>query len=217
MTSNLVSYLLSTCYQSFCSIFDSSLPKFAQKHIIDSNTWSKLRAVDSDIPKVPSHLQKAYDTEDCPYWPGHKVKQTSLLVLVPGKINGEPMSPRSLKEKVEETLGISTIKDPHFFKSFGDQSIESSYWAIITVNPIPNTTDIKYSDQERMLKPGYRRPTIMELVTLFSGARLNGDNVQHGLFSRCVENQDFAITSTGSDLIEIEYYNRSSGTFAVRT
>lgn len=197
---------------------------FKERAPFGVETWSKIGSMEGS-PVAPESLLRHLNAP-CPFWPDKRVKDTHVLLLVPGMVNGKPMTLSSLKEAVEKALHISGQQDSYFFGGQHDaQPIGDSYWILVTVQPIPHSSLKTLEEQKNMLSAHqYRLPKLAEMVAFYAGARFNEEwDLIDGTYTRCQEESaplcTIAIKSpkSQSDFLDIEYYDRDSGVFAVRS
>ena len=90
----------------------------------------------------------------CPFWPDKKVRETHLLFLVPGTVNGNPLTLNFLKELIREPKkGHKTDYRGYeecVKNKLGDQST-SSCWVLMTRDIIPNSRNKNYEEQEKLV------------------------------------------------------------------
>jgi hypothetical protein len=126
----------------------------------------------------------------CPFWPGKKIHETHLLVLVPQTVNGQPLTLKSLGELVKKPLQGHASKYGGFFLGrYTDPPAPRSHWALVTRNVIEGSRNKNYQKQQAVLA-GYNQkahmsyvvPKILDVtVAIFmehvrSGIKLYGDS-----------------------------------------
>ena len=64
-------------------------------------------------PALPPNILEILSSP-CPFWPGKKVEETHLLVLIPEKVNGKPLTLKTLGELVQHNLKGTSSKYANF-------------------------------------------------------------------------------------------------------
>ena len=106
----------------------------------------------------------------CPFWPAKKVGQTHMLVLIPATVNGKPLSIRSFRQLVKEAkLGFKA--DYEFggnalLEWYGDETIQKSYWVLMTKDVIPDSKTKSYIIQKGLVraKHDYQVPRLLDAI-----------------------------------------------------
>ncbi|WP_420421901.1 hypothetical protein [Simkania sp.] len=197
---------------------------FRERSPINMRTWSKLGRV-GKVPPVPKSLLKKMKAP-CPYWEGYLVEETSRLVLIPEKIERRRVSPKLLRDLTLKThlhlsLGervtrVFFVRDP-YFAQYDNIKVQKPYWAIMTLLPIPGSSEVSWDRHAELLADGDRPPKIVELAAFFYGSYLMGEtDLAHGQTSRCLEDGEMSLTSTLENVVEINYIDWKAGTVAVR-
>ena len=103
----------------------------------------------------------------CPYDPTKRVEETHLLVLIPSKVNGVPLSLNRLCELVKKPKEFGHPSEinisEYLLQSIGDKTIESSYWALVTIDVIQGSKKQSFSKQCALLKNLYKVPRVLEM------------------------------------------------------
>jgi hypothetical protein len=125
---------------------------------------SHLGAVD-DEPVLPSNIDKILDS-DCPFWPGKKVKDTHLLVLIPATVDDKPFTLDLLGELVKQPqkgngVNYELDEEGETVQKYLTETVpppKESYWVLMTKNVVSRNNSIdRY--------PEYDTPTVLEAVT----------------------------------------------------
>ena len=160
--------------------------------------WATYLGDIGEEPPLPPDI-KAILSAPCPFFPGKKVEETHLLVLIPKTVNSKPLTLQTLGELVKKPLkGTSTQYSQHTPGEYKDPPIVSSHWVLMTRDVIPGSRDKSYAEQQKILKGyiekqqlPYEVPPILDATTcifmefLRSGTRLCGDSPY--TYSRCQE------------------------------
>lgn len=199
---------------------------FHKRPPIDKRVWSNLGRV-GRVPPVPeSLLQKM--KKSCPYWEGHRVEETSRLVLIPDKIGMRRVSPKVLRELTLKKIHgdppnslahqLRAILRPEaYFAQYDNIKVQKPYWVIMTLLPIPESAEVPWDRHVELLAEGDRPPKIVELAAFLYGSYLMGEtDLAHGQTSRCLEDGEMSLTSTSAEIVEINYIDWKAGTVAVR-
>jgi hypothetical protein len=144
-------------------------------------------------PDLPRNMVTILDST-CPFWPGRKVRDTHLLVLIPAKVNGQLFSLNLLRELIQRPKngGYRTqyrCYDGDVQAQLGATSPTVSYWLLMTRDVLPESCDKTYAGQEKLIADHARRtslsyelPKVLEAATAIlihhvrDGERLYGDN-----------------------------------------
>jgi len=103
----------------------------------------------------PENIEKILSS-NCPYWPGKKVQDTHLLILVPKGL--------SLSELGELAKKANTKYSYFDVREHAETKEEKSYWALITKDVIPESRCLVIKAQEKMLTSEYKIPKAIEVV-----------------------------------------------------
>ena len=187
----------------------------AQKALVDSvqiqsiafgkEMWATHLGDIGEEPPLPPDI-KAILNAPCPFFPGKKVAETHLLVLIPKTVNGKPLTLKSLGELVKKPLkGTPTYYDI-FFNDTGeykDLPVANSHWVLMTREFIPGSKGKNYVDQQKFLnscvekkKLTYEIASILDLTAcifmefLRSGTRLYGSRSGGLIYSDYVRCQE---------------------------
>ena len=139
----------------------------------------------------------------CPFWPGSKVKDTHLLVLVPKMVSGRPFTLNFLGELIKNpnmrgygakyrTYGSAVQRE------LGGGSPNRSYWVLMTRDVLPGSRGMSHEDHEELVSAHVQRtdlpygmPRTLEAATAIllhyahTGKRLYTDNPH--TYTRCRE------------------------------
>jgi hypothetical protein len=164
--------------------------------------WGQYFGEVSKAPQLPGDIDRILGGA-CPFWPGRKVRDTHLLVLIPSEVNGEPFSLNLLGEliKMPKERGYKTQYDLYDIdtkRALGGCSPDSSYWVLMTREVLPASRSKTYKDQQALIA-GYAHeagvpyvmPRVLEAATVIlshyvrSSERLYPDNPW--TYTRCQE------------------------------
>ena len=133
----------------------------------------------------------------CPFWPGKKVFETHMLVLIPEKVSGKPFCLNFLRELIQRPKqGPATN-----YKYYVGIKLENktrvpdkAYWVLLTRDVLPDTRNKTFQEQKQKVDSigsGYELPGLLEAATsiliehLRSGKRLYSDAPY--TYTRCQE------------------------------
>lgn len=155
-----------------------------------------------EILQRPKNIIKALNSP-CPIWPGKKIKDTHILMLIPKSINGEEeilagfsrLIKRSLKNEYGNGMNISI--DPLLLNILRKHhQSQPSHWVLMTKDVIPGSTNKTYDEQEILVKKlaqesnaPYEIPTALDaLICIYMyfvncGIRLFNDDPKN--YTRC--------------------------------
>jgi hypothetical protein len=155
-------------------------------------------------PDLPSNMAAILDG-DCPFWPGKKVRDTHLLVLIPAKVNGQPFSLNLLRELIQHPNNGGHRARYRYYASgvqaqIGAASPAASYWILMTRAVLPGSLNKDYKDQKKLIARHARRtgapyalPKALEAAAAIlmhhvrNGERLYGENDGVWTYTRCQE------------------------------
>jgi hypothetical protein len=189
------------------------------------------------IPNLPSDIDAVLGSP-CPFWPGKKVKDTHLLVLIPATVDGAPFTlnllgaliqhPKNGEHKTEYRYYDSDVKT-----QFGEKSPGRSYWLLMTREVLKGSRDESYSVQKGLVaqfaektQQPYELPSALEAATAVllhharTGERLLGDDPW--TYTRCREwvvyrgaSYPAVVGGFGSSGLDVSYDNYVSYDFGV--
>jgi NLR family CARD domain-containing protein 3 len=154
------------------------------------------------IPDLPSDMVTILDSA-CPIWPGRKVKDTHLLVLIPAAVDGAPFTLNLLGELVQRPKNGGHRTKYEYYgddtkAQFGEKSPDRSYWLLMTRAVLEGSRGRVYAAQRALVvryasSDGlpYEIPGALEAATAIlmhyvcTGERLFGDSPW--TYTRCQE------------------------------
>ncbi len=150
-------------------------------------------------PPLPPDISQIL-ASPCPFFPGKRVEETHVLVLVPATVNGEPLTLAKMGQLVQNPLqdGRPTKYRYCHLGQHPDGVAPASHWVLMTRDVIPGSRSKSYAAQQELLtrlsqkaNVVYEVPRILDAtVCLFmeyvrSGAWLYSDNPW--TYTRCQE------------------------------
>ena len=92
--------------ERFCWRIDGGAQReLLGKNYLGAEAWQAQGVDVGAAPPLPGAITEALLNAECPLHPGRRIKDTHLLVLVPGTVNGEPYSVLKLSELCETRKG----------------------------------------------------------------------------------------------------------------
>ena len=151
-------------------------------------------------PPLPHNIEQILNRA-CIFYPGKKVRDTHLLVLIPQAVNGKAFCLDSLKELIKSPKTGSKTDYRYYDGSVKNElgaKSTSSHWALMTRDVIPNSRSKTYDDQKTLVashasRSGipYELPTALDAATAIlmehvqKGNRLYSDDPY--TYTRCQE------------------------------
>ena len=137
-------------------------------------------------PPLPKDIQQILSSP-CPFWPGRKVHETHLLVLVPQTVNGQPLTLKLLGELVQKPLEGPATKYSYFhLVQHTDTAAPPSHWVLMSRDVIEGSRNESYSAQQALLRDktqgSYEVPRILDTTVCIlmehvrTGKRLYSDS-----------------------------------------
>ncbi len=112
------------------------------------------------VPPLPTDIQQILKSP-CPFFPGKRVEQTQMLALILETVNGKPNTLMNFEEimsapkegyATKYSFIDDTMKmDPGIHWFYGHQQVARSYWVLMTMNEIPKSRTMTYSDQKALI------------------------------------------------------------------
>lgn len=147
-------------------LMEAQFPKIA----IGKEQWKKYFGDIGNEPPLPKDIHKILESP-CPFYPGKKVQDTHMLVLVPESINGKPIKLNSLDELLNHPQNNDLVKvlTPHNefvsvapqkakiwinadIKSDGQQASSQSHWVLMTKDVIQGSINKSYAEQQALIE-----------------------------------------------------------------
>ena len=183
-----------------------------------------------NVPPLPHNMTEILNSP-CLFWPGKKVHETHLLVLIPEAVNDRPLDLKYLGELVQKPLQGHATKY-RWFLTLASILIEpapKTHWVLMTRKVIEGSRNKKYEEEQALLdsysqkaKIPYEIPTVLDASTcLFmeyvrSGTWLYGDNPM--TYTLCQEkyNADYHLVVGGGSAaglcVYTSHHDSDSGT-----
>jgi hypothetical protein len=163
--------------------------------------WEEHFGIVDEEPPLPENIDAILNST-CPFWPDKKVRDTHLLVLIPKRVGGAPLTLNLLQKIIEQPKKGHATKyryyDSNVKNELGDKQVEKAYWVLMTADVIPGSRNKSYDVQKKLLQDcakkssvSYTLPTTLEAATAIlmnyvaSGKRLYSDSPY--TYTRCQE------------------------------
>jgi hypothetical protein len=178
--------------------------------VFGAREWGQYFGEVGAEPPLPLDIDEILNSA-CPFWPGKRVKDTHLLVLIPVTVAGNPFSFNLLGELIRSSQGGGYSTGYDYYDSdvqeqLGDRAPERSYWVLVTRDVLEGSRGEGYASQQALVAQhasrtgfSYGLPGALEVATailshyVHSGERLYTDNP--GTWTRC---QELVVWSDGS-------------------
>jgi len=185
-------------YEGFC-FNPSSWNKYC-------SPWAKIRGKETvsrdEIEKAYESLPNLIDKilkSDCPAFKDKRIIDSHMLVWIPEKIKGQPVTIENLEKLLEERIefseyGIRCCRD-EIIKQERAKIIKSG-WFLMTTHIIPDSRNQSYFEQKNRVEnfeingqKGYRIPKIAEAIVCIATEyfRTKKRLFPFGTFTRCEE------------------------------
>ena len=136
--------------------------------------WEKYFGDIGTEPPLPHNIEQILNRA-CIFYPGKKVRDTHLLVLIPQAVNGKAFCLDSLKELIKSPKTGSKT-DYRYYEDYVKNELgaksTSSHWALMTRDVIPDSRSKTYDDQKTLVashasRSGipYELPTALDAAT----------------------------------------------------
>lgn len=134
--------------------------------------WTRLSGRVSPPPLLPLNFSLLWKGP-CPIFPGKKMCETHLLVYFPALVNDRPLTLRMFEAIAkayfaQHDAAYHDIIAP-CLEVIGDEPVERSYWAVMTINILPDSIGKSHSAREDMIDDivkktfqAYRTPQTLE-------------------------------------------------------
>ena len=154
--------------------------------------WSAYFGDVGTEPPLPPNIHDILNAP-CPYWPDKKVSETHMLVLIPEKVNGHPLTLKTLGELVQTPKKghASNYRTESFFHTYRDTPAPTSHWILMTRDVIPGSRAKSFAAQKALLKGGDTVPKLLDATTAIFMQNASGG--KHGyvrdpwISTRCEE------------------------------
>ena len=149
-------------------------------------------------PPLPLDIYQILSSP-CPFWPGKKVAETHMLVLIPKTVNGQILTLKNLSELIKQPKqGNSTQFSPWNPGGNENLTVASSYWLLMTRDVLEGTRKKPYAEQTKIITAfcqkvnlNYQPPKLLEAAVCIlmeyvsHGTRLYSDSP--ATYTRCEE------------------------------
>ena len=138
--------------------------------VFGEREWAAHLGAVAPAPAFPDDIESTFQS----------LRKNHMLVYIPTKVNGLPLTLTSLGELVKKhfprsTTGYDYIA-PAVFAELGNQAVEKSCWAFMTNDVLPDSRNKSYAEQQalvvdfsRRAKATYEIPKALEAaVCIFS-------------------------------------------------
>lgn len=185
-------------YEGFC-FNPSSWNKFC-------SPWAKIRGkqtvsrdeIERAYELLPNLIDKILKS-DCPAFKDKRIIDTHMLVWIPEKIKGQPVTIKNFEKLLEERIefsnyGIRCFRD-EIINQEGDKIIKSG-WVLMTTYIIPDSRNKSYIEQKNRVegftidgKTGFHVPKIGEAIVCICAEyfRTKKRLFEVGTYTRCEE------------------------------
>ena len=157
----------STPIQPLASLAITSLPVIA----FGKAKWATYFGDSGVEPPLPPNIHQILQSP-CPFWPGKKVEETHLLVLIPQTVNGKPLTLDYLEQLIQKPLGGGhATKYEYYYKpvkqEHGAKPAGQSHWVLMTTDVIPTSKNKPYAQQQELVRKyaHYQVPQTLEATT----------------------------------------------------
>ena len=204
---------------------------------VDKPVWEQYFGSVGEEPPLPDGIEEIMNS-DCPFWPGHKVRDTHLLALIPSHVGGKPLTLDYLSELIKQPQGEGYGTKYRYYldsvrEAIGSQSPDRSRWVLMTKDVLPGSRDKGSEDQRKLVADhanrtglAYEVPGALEAAVVMllhhvrSGERLYSDSPY--TYTRCREkatNGNPVVVggfSSGGLGVFYDYYDRYNGVAGLR-
>jgi hypothetical protein len=148
-----------------------------------------------NVPRLPPNFAEIMNST-CRFWPGKKVHESHLLVLIPETVDGEPFTLKTLGKLVKKPLEGHATEYGYFDIGEHTDSPASSHWVLMTRDVIELSRNKSFKDQQALLEKHviYEIPHILDAtVCIFieyirAGTKLY--STSPSTFTSCQEKYD---------------------------
>jgi 50S ribosome-binding GTPase len=155
--------------------------------------WEKYLGDVGPAPALPSDIDAVLDGP-CPFWPGKKVRDTHLLVLIPATVDGAPFTLNLLGALIRHPKNGGHKTEYRYYNDdtktqLGEKSPDCSYWLLMTREVLEGSRHKSYGDQKDLVaqcakktQQPYELPGVLEAAAAIllhharTGERLLGDD-----------------------------------------
>ena len=123
-----------------------------KKQTFAHSDWIDLFGPVSHTAYPPSNLCDVLNAP-CPIWEGKKVRETHLMLFVPPKVHGEPLSLEALEKSMNASKYQSARAKWFHVTQAPSKTIEAPYWLLITKDVLPTSMDLPFAEQTPLIEP----------------------------------------------------------------
>lgn len=161
-------------------------------------------------PPLPPNIHEIL-ASPCPFDPKKTVMETHMLVLVPARVKGVPLTLNHIDKLMQAPRGGDHNTQLRRYDGnkpvldqYGEVPCRESHWVLMTRDVLPETRKKSFKNQSIILKgfKTYQVPTLLDATVcilmeyVLSGNRLFSDNPR--TYTRCLEKCDDWQTDLGS-------------------
>jgi len=128
--------------------------------------WTKYFGSIGEEPPLPSNIHQILDG-CCPFWPGKKVRETHMLILIPSTINDHSLTINHLEKIVRHPKGGGySTEMVRYPRQVGNMCAPHNYWILITKDVIPDSLGKSYEQQCQIIRSysQYKLPRLVEIT-----------------------------------------------------
>lgn len=168
------------------------------------NQWETYFGDVGEVPPLPKNIFRILSSP-CPFWPGKKVEETHILVLIPKTVSGKPLTLVTLGELVERPKKGPAARYKfiagELINAHGHQATAKAHWAMMTKDVIEGSRNKSYEEQKTLIAKftkqtelPYEVPNSLDAsICIFmhyfgSKERLFNSDNDNWIFTRCKEN-----------------------------
>ena len=176
----------------------SQIEETLRSYKLSKSVWERYFGPVGEEPPLPAGIE-AIMNSTCPFWPPSKVKETHLLVLIPARVAGKPLTLDYLGELIKRPQGGGYGTQYDYYPDYVREAVGCkcsgrSYWVLMTRGVLPESRAKSYLRQWASVKRRYTVPRALESAVVMllhhvrSGERLYGDNPW--TWTRCRESAE---------------------------
>jgi hypothetical protein len=178
--------------------------------VFGAEEWARCFGEVGAESSLPANIAEILDGP-CPFWPGKRVQDTHLLVLIPSTVDGEAFTLDLLEELVQNPHreGHHTqyfLYDDEVQRSSGAVYSSIAYWVLLTRDVLPGSRNKPYEVQRALVAtrsshvddPPYSIPNVLEAATaILSHYVRSGDRLYEGFLDDKTETSSTSTRCTG--------------------
>jgi hypothetical protein len=152
--------------------------------------WKHYFGEVGSVPDLPRDMATILDSA-CPFWPGKKVRDTHLLVLIPATVDEAPFTLNLLEELVQHPKPGGGKTRYRYYNGtvkaqIGAAPPAASYWLLMTCDVLPESRGKTYAHQKKLVADHAKRtnlpyelPKALEAVTAILTRYVRGGEQWH--------------------------------------